>query len=279
MTKTELETLEIRLLIEAIYCRYGYDFRNYAQASLKRRILHRVGLEKLDCIAEMLPKLLHDEAFFSQFLMDMSITVTEMFRDVDFYTVLRTQIIPVLKSYPYVKIWHAGCATGEEVYSLAILLQEEGFYDRCQIYATDFNVDAIRTAREGVYSIEDIERYEHQYMLSGGKQSLLEHFHHKYHFAKINPALQKNITFSHHNLVCDGVFGEMQLVLCRNVLIYFNKTLQDRVLQLFWDSLCANGFLALGIKETIEFSNVESQFQTFDDKVKIYRKRDELVCV
>ena len=267
------QNIEIQLLLEAVYLKYGYDFRNYAKASIKRRILHRLAMSGIASISEMQYKVLYDVNYFETLLLDLSINVTEMFRDPSFYQALRQDVIPVLRTYPYVKIWHAGCATGEEVYSMAILLKEEGLYDRSQIYATDFNQVVLQKAKEGIFPIENIKEYTVNYQKAGGKESFSGYYTAKYDSAIINQALKKNILFADHNLVTDGVFGEMNLILCRNVLIYFDKTLQNRVIGLFYDSLCRNGFLCLGSKESLMFSEYKSAFEDVVKEEKIYRKK------
>jgi len=271
-TAVETETIELDLLLEGIHRRWGYDFRSYARASLKRRITKCMEDVGLDHLSEMVPRVLHDKAFFDAFLKNLSVTITEMFRDPTFYRALRKHLVDHLKTYPFIKIWHAGCATGEEAYSMAILLQEEGLLDRATIYATDYNDQALDRAKGGMYALEKIQQYTANYVASGGTQSFSDYYRARYGSAKMDPALTERITFSHHNLVTDGVFGEMNVVICRNVLIYFDKTLQNRTLALFADSLCRRGFLCLGSKETLEFSSVSNSFESVAKKEKIYRK-------
>ena len=273
MKPKEIEAIEIDLLLEGILRRFGYDFRHYARASLKRRLRRRLKLSGMEHISQMLPAMMHDEAFFDTFLKDMSITVTEMFRDPQFYQEVRQRVIPVLKTYPFVKIWHAGCATGEEIYSLAIVLEEEGFLKRAQIYATDFNTHSLEVAREGIYPLDKIQQFTANYNRAGGVTSFADYYHARYAAAKMDERLRHNVTFAYHNLVTDGVFGEMHLIICRNVLIYFDRTLQNHVLDLFAQSLCRRGFLCLGTKESIEFSEVGDRFDTIYQKGKIYRKK------
>ncbi len=271
MPAEDIEQIETEILLEGIFRRWGYDFRNYAHASLKRRLKHRLGLSELDRLSELLPKILHDEEFFNLLLTDLSVTVTEMFRDPRFYVTFRKQVVPVLKTYPFLKIWHAGCATGEEVYSMAIVLKEEGLGDRAQIYATDYNNHSLEIARQGMYPLDNLRGYTANYNAAGGKASLGDYYHAKYGSVRFSEALRENVTFSHHNLVTDGVFGEMNLIVCRNVLIYFDKTLQDRVLSLFCDSLCHRGYLCLGTRETIAFSAVAERFEAVAGKDRIFR--------
>ncbi len=275
MKTKDIDKIEMDLFLEAVVRRYGYDFRHYARSSLKRRLAHTLAQTHLNNISEMTSKVIHDENFFNQVLVYFSITVTEMFRDPGFYLAIREKVIPVLRTYPFIKIWHAGCATGEEAYSLAIVLKEEGFLKRTHIYATDFNTHSLGIAGEGIYSLENIKKYTDNYNKSGGRASFSDYYHSKYGSAKIADFLKEGITFSHHNLVTDGVFGEMHLILCRNVLIYFDRTLQDRALSLFRDSLCSRGFLCLGSKETLDFSNVHREFELVSRKEKIYRKLHE----
>lgn len=275
MKQKEIDTIEMDLLLEGILRRYGYDFRHYAQASLKRRLRRSMQRADLEQTSQMIPMVLHDEEFFDALLRDLSITVTEMFRDPDFYQAVRRKVVPVLKTYPFIKIWHPGCATGEEVYSMAIVLQEEGFLQRSQIYATDFNTHSLKVAREGIYPLERMQKFAHNYEQSGGAASFSDYYEARYGAARLTEPLRRNITFAYHNLVADGVFGEMNLIVCRNVLIYFDRHLQDRVLGLFSDSLCRRGFLCLGTKETVEFSTVNDRFELLSRKQKVYQKRLE----
>jgi chemotaxis protein methyltransferase CheR len=272
MKEKDIEDIEIRLLFEAIYQRYGHDFRDYANAFIKRRV--RVVLETSDCktITEITQKVLVDETFFQWFLFHFSITVTEWFRDPLFFNALREKVIPYLKTFPFIKIWHAGCATGEEAYSLAILLKEEGLYDRATIFATDFNDDALAKASRGIYPVKDIKAASKCYRQTGGAHSLTGYFHAKYDSLIVDKSLKENITFANFNLVTDGVFGEMHLILCRNVLIYFDKSLQNRVLSLFSESLLYRGFLGLGSKESLKFTKVRDQFDNFDNEQKIFQR-------
>jgi len=275
MKQKEINTIEMDLLLEGILRRYGYDFRHYAQASLKRRLQRSMQRADLEQTSQMIPRVLHDEEFFDALLRDLSITVTEMFRDPDFYQAVRREVVPVLKTYPFIKIWHPGCATGEEVYSMAIVLQEEGFLQRSQIYATDFNTHSLKVAREGIYPLERMQKFAHNYEQSGGAASFGDYYEARYGAARLAEPLRRNITFAYHNLVADGVFGEMNLIVCRNVLIYFDRHLQDRVLGLFSDSLCRRGFLCLGTKETVEFTTMNNSFELLSRKQRVYQKRLE----
>jgi len=268
----DIESIEVDLFLEAVYRKYGYDFRDYARASIKRRIRNLLSKTGRQSISEMIPDLLYDDNYIERWFSNFSITVTEMFRDPNFYVSLKKILIPYLKTYPFIKIWHAGCSTGEEVYSLAILLKEEGLYDRATIFGTDFNDRALKTAREGIYPIHYIQNYTKNYQQASGKCSFSEYYHANYDAVILNRNLKENITFANHNLVTDRVFGEMHLILCRNVLIYFNKKLQNHVLSLFKNSLIHHGFLAIGSKESLRFSEVEKDFDCLDDSWRIYRK-------
>jgi chemotaxis protein methyltransferase CheR len=271
----DLDKLEMDILLDGIRRRYGYDFTNYSHASLKRRLAAVCAQAKIVRYTEMLDRLFHDEAFFDQLLKHMSITVTQMFRDPLFYKTVREQVVPKLKTFPFVKIWHAGCATGEEVYSMAILLHEENFLDRVRIYATDFNKHALDAAQIAVYPLENMAEYAANYKAAGGKRNFADYYSRGYDLAKIKDFLKEKVTFSYHNLVTDGVFGEMNLICCRNVLIYFDKTLQDRALRLFTDSLRHGGYLCLGSKESLSFSSVASAYEAVDAKQRIFKKQSD----
>lgn len=270
---TEVQNIEIDCLLEAVFRRYGYDFRDYSRAHLRRRLLHRQGMTGLGSIAEMMHKALTDREFFGEMLAALSINVTEMFRDPVFYKALREEIVPRLKTWPFVKIWHAGCATGEEVYSMAILLEEEGMLERSRIYATDFNPQALARAKDGIYPLDAMRNYTKSYQAAGGRGSFADYYNARYDSAQVDRSLRKRIVFSEHNLVTDGVFGEMHLVFCRNVLIYFNPELQARVVKLFHESLTPGGFLCLGTKESLQFSGLDQAFEQALPGQKIYRRR------
>ena len=273
MEATELKKLEVVLLLETIYQRYGHDFRQYAKASIHRRIDNAVRLFGCNTVSELIPKVLHDPSFFEQLLSEFSITVTEMFRDPGLFLFLRNSVLPYLKSYPSLKIWHAGCATGQEAYSLAILMEEEKLTKRSVIYATDFNDTALDIAQKGIYDLKYVKNYTKNYQASGGRCSFSEYYHAEYGAMKLRRHLKDAITFANHNLAIDGVFSETQLILCRNVLIYFDKTLQDRVLNLFYGSLAENGFLCLGSRESLLFSSVRDKFVIIDEKNKVFQKK------
>ena len=272
-SNTDLLNIEIHLLLEAIYLKYGYDFRNYSKSHVRRRILNRLAMSGLETVSDLQNTILRDLNSFRELLDDLSINVTEMFRDPDFYHSFRENIVPKLKTYTFFKIWHAGCSTGEEVYSLAILLQEEGLLHRCQVYATDFNRKVLETAKEGVYNKADIELFERNYRLAGGKNKLSDYYQSMYGSVMFNKELSNRIVFADHNLVTDSVFAEVNLIFCRNVLIYFDKQLQNKVLKLFSESLPASGILCLGTKENIKFTDLENEFDPVDEKQKIYKKK------
>jgi chemotaxis protein methyltransferase CheR len=273
MKEKELKDIEFDLLLEGIQRRRGYDFRNYSQASLRRRVALLMSKLGLDHVSELIPRILRDDAVYNDLLKEMSVTVTEMFRDPRFYVDVREKVFPYLRSYPLIKIWHAGCATGEEVYSMAIMLKEEGLYKRSQIYATDFNNESLDKAKEGIYDLDRMKKFMGNYNKTKPKASFSDYYHARYEAAKMSDSLKEHITFANHNLVTDGVFGEMNLVLCRNVMIYFNKDLQNRVLRLFRDSLCHRGFLCLGTKESLLFSDVAEEFEDVSEKQRVFRKR------
>lgn len=260
-------------LLQAVYKKYGYDFTQYSGAHIRRRIRNRMTLSGLQDIAEVHYAILHDELFAAQFIQDLSITVTEMFRDPFFYQSLREKVIPLLKTYPFIKIWHAGCSTGEEAYSMAIILKEEGLYERSTIYATDFNQQALDKAREGIFSCKTIKEYTINYQLSGGKESFAGYYTSSYDNVIMDQSLKKNIVWANHNLVTDSVFAEVHLVLCRNVLIYFDKDLQNKVQQLFYNSLVNGGVLCLGSKESLRFCDYHDDYSELDKKQRIFKKK------
>jgi chemotaxis protein methyltransferase CheR len=272
-SNTDLLNIELQLLFEAIFLRYGYDFRNYNKAHIKRRVLHRLAISHIPTVTELQNKILRNKEFFIDFLDDLSINVTEMFRDPDFYRSFRESIVPKLQTYTFFKVWHAGCSTGEEVYSLSILFQEEGLLDRCRVYATDFNRKVLEIAKEGVYQKAEMEEYERNYRLSGGKKRISDYYQAMYGSAMLNKELSNRIVFADHNLVTDSVFAEVHLILCRNVLIYFDKKLQEKVLKLFYESLAPSGILCLGTKENVRYTQVEDFFEVVDEKQKIYKKK------
>ena len=270
----DLEEIEIDLLLEAIVRRYGYDFRDYARASLRRKVralAKRLGVARL---SELIPCLLHDQALFATMVGAFATPVTEMFRDPPFFKFLREAVVPYLLTYPFVRIWLAGCATGEEAYSLAILLQEEGLLERSTLFATDFVDASLNQAREGIYPLRAMKTNIMNYQQAGGTQLFSDYYHADYDSVIMDSTLKENITFANHNLVTDGIFGEMHLILCRNVLIYFNHPLQERVLNLFHQSLLHGGFLALGSKESLRHHDLTEKFLELEPRWKVYRRID-----
>ncbi len=270
--KRELESIETQLLLEGVYQRYGYDFRDYAPASLKRRIRLCMQKENLSTVSALLDKLLHDPACMERFLLALSIGVTAMFRDPEFYRAFCATVVPLLRALPFVRIWHAGCASGEEVYSLAILLHEEGLYDKAKIYATDMNEVLLQQAREGIFPLKTMQGYTDNYIRAGGKRSFSEYYTARYENALFRPNLKTNLIWAAHNLVTDASFNEFHVILCRNVMIYFNKALQDRVHHLLYDSLMPQGVLGLGSKESLKFTPYEDRFEELDGREKLYRR-------
>jgi chemotaxis protein methyltransferase CheR len=264
--------IELRLLMEAIYLRYSYDFRDYTGASQKRRVTYALGQLGLASVAELQDRVLRDPAVFAQLLQFLTIPVSEMFRDPAYFLALRRQVLPVLETYPSIKIWIAGCSTGEEAWSMAILLREEGLLQRAQIYATDINPVSLEKARQGIFPLEAVRGYTTNYQRSGGRRSFSDYYTAAYDAARFDPSLCADVIFADHSLATDSVFAETQLVSCRNVLIYFNRTLQDRALGLFHESLCHRGFLGLGSKESIDFSAYAGRFGTLARDERIYRK-------
>jgi chemotaxis protein methyltransferase CheR len=269
------EKIEIDLVLQAIYMKYGYDFRHYAKASIRRRIRHSMQKYGLQRICDLQYRLIYDEPFFEKFLLDLTVNVTEMFRDPLFFKALRENVLPALRDNPLVKVWHAGCSTGEEAYSIAILFKEAGMKDMVRIYATDANEAVLAVAKKGIYSLERMQQYIANYQKTGGAASFADYYTSRYGNAIMKQELRKNIVFSDHNLVTDDVFGDMDLILCRNVMIYFNRELQERVFRIFNQSLCAGGFLCLGAKESIRFSSVSDEYDTVLEGHKIYRKRKD----
>lgn len=264
---------EVITLLEDVNRRYGYDFRQYSRAHIKRRIMNRLAMSGMQHIDQMRKAVLNDSMFASLFLQDLSITVTEMFRDPGFYKSLRENVIPILRTYPFIKIWHAGCATGQEAYSMAILLKEEGLYERTTIYATDFNQDALNQARSGIFSGKLMKDYTANYQLAGGKESFSDYYTSSYEMAIMNSNLKKNIVWANHNLVTDAVFAEVHMILCRNVLIYFDRDLQRHVHHLFYESLAKGGILCLGSKESLQFGPYSEAYLEVDKKQKIFKKK------
>ncbi|WP_224753958.1 CheR family methyltransferase [Paenibacillus terricola] len=271
-TINELEKLEIELLLEALYRHYGVDFRNYAFPVIRRRIWHRIRLERLKTVSGLQDHVLHDPEVFKRLTSDFSINVTEMFRDPSFFRTFRSKVIPLLKAYPSIRIWHAGCSTGEEVYSMAIVLHEEGLLERSRIYATDMNEDVIEQAKLESFNAEHMQRYEINYRLAGGTRAMSDYLMIKHNQVKFHPFLAARITFAQHNLAVDESFNEFHVIICRNVLIYFNAELQHRVHTLFYQSLSPSGFLGLGHKESITFTRFTDCYKEIEHNEKLYRK-------
>jgi len=268
----ELERIEIELLLEGIYRNYGFDFRSYAYASIRRRLWKRIEAEGLTTISSLQARVLHEPQLMEKLLLDLSINVTAMFRDPSFYQAFRQHVIPLLRTYPFIRLWHAGCATGEEVFSMAILLQEEGLYERARIYATDINEVVLQRAKEGIFPLDRMQEYTENYIAAGGKRAFSDYYHAKYGGALFDESLTKNVVFSLHNLVTDHSFAEFNVIFCRNVLIYFDKTLQAKVHELFYDSLAMFGILALGSKESMRFSGYEDSYEELDAQARLYRR-------
>jgi chemotaxis protein methyltransferase CheR len=270
--RDDLEDIELTLLLEGVYRRYGFDFREYAPASLRRRVWRRAHAEGLETLSALQDKLLHDAAAMERLLLDLSINVTAMFRDPTFYVAFRKKVVPQLRTYPFTRIWVAGCSTGEEVYSLAILLHEEGVYERTRIYATDINETVLERARAGLFPLEKMQEYTHNYIRAGGDRAFSEYYLAAYDGAQFQRSLVENVVFAQHNLVSDRSFNEFNVIICRNVMIYFDRTLQNRVHGLFYESLVRLGVLGLGHKEAIRFSPYEDRYEELDPVEKLYRK-------
>jgi len=270
---SERESLEISLLLEGVYQQYGFDFRQYARASLRRRLWRRVYAEGLQTISGLQERVLHDRPAMERLLLDLSINVTSMFRDPGFFTSFRANVVPHLRTYPFVRIWNAGCSTGEETYSLAILLREVGLYDRTRIYATDINEAVLSSAAEGIYPLAKMKEYTENYLAAGGSRSFSDYYRAAYDRAQLDRSLAENIVFAAHNLVSDRSFNEFHVIVCRNVLIYFDRSLQERVHRLFLDSLAPFGVLALGRKESMSHSQYAEHFDALDESERIYGRR------
>jgi chemotaxis protein methyltransferase CheR len=267
--------IELRMLVEAVYLKYNYDFRDYTGASQKRRVI--VAMREMDCatVSELQAKVLHQPEAFARLLQYLTIPVTEMFRDPEYHAAIRSQVVPHLSTYPSLKLWVAGCSTGEEVYSLAILLHEEGLLERSLIYATDINPESLEAARRGVFPLDRMRLYTENYQKAGGKRAFSDYYTAAYGGSLFERFLMENVTFADHSLATDSVFSETHFVSCRNVMIYFNRRLQNRVLGLFHESLCHRGFLALGSKESIDFSSYANRFEPIARRERIFRKAAE----
>lgn len=268
----EITDQQVELLLGDLIDRYGYDFTDYSRASFKRRVTRLMDQDRFLSFAEFRYRLTDDPNYLTRFVEQVTVNVTEMFRDPHFYRTLREQILPVLATWPMIRIWHAGCSTGEEVYSLAILLREANLHHRSVQYATDINPSVLQTARAGIFPLSQMKQYSENYILSGGRADFSSYYTAQYASAKFDESLGKRIVLATHNLVSDGTFNEFQLILCRNVLIYFDKALQDRAMHLFYDSLEPLGYLALGSKETIKFTSTAHKFRQLENRERIWRK-------
>jgi len=270
--RDDLEALEMRLLLEAVHERYGLDFRDYAPGSLRRRLWKRINEEGLRTVSGLLERVLHDSACMERLLLDLSVNVTAMFRDPPYWQALQKHVFERLHTYAFTRIWVAGCSTGEEVWSLAIALHEHGLLERTRIYATDMNEKVLEVARMGVFPMERMQEYTRNYLAAGGDRSFSEYYTAGYDGAIFQRSLADNVVFAHHNLATDRSFNEFHVVICRNVLIYFDKPLQNRVHELFWASLPPLGMLALGPKESVQFSPHADQYENLDELQRIYRR-------
>lgn len=266
------EDVELALLLEGIYRHYGFDFRQYAKASIRRRLWRRVYAEELRTLSGLQERVLHDPAAMERLLLDLSINVTSMFRDPTFFAAFRARVVPVLRTYPFLRIWNAGCSTGEETYALAILLHEVGLLDRTRIHATDINERVLQAAADGVYPLAKMREYTENYLSAGGTRAFSDYYTSAYGRAQFDRALIENVVFAQHNLVSDRSFNEFHVIVCRNVLIYFDRDLQNQVLGLFLDSLVPLGILALGHKETVRHSELAERFSVVDEPERLFRR-------
>lgn len=271
MTEIRIKDEEIEMLLHDVQEHYGYDFTGYARASLRRRITRLMGLDDLPSFAELRYKLLHSKDYLLRFVEELTVNVTEMFRDAHFYRTLREEVLPVLATYPLIRIWHAGCSTGEEVYSMAILLQECGLLHKSLLYATDINPDALSKGQQGIYRMQHMRAAAEGYIASGGREDFSKYYTGHYEHVMMDAALRQRMVFSTHNLVSDYSFNEFQLLLCRNVLIYFEQKLQDRACTLFDNSLEPLGYLALGARETLRFTSIHKNYTQLNGQ-RIWRK-------
>jgi chemotaxis protein methyltransferase CheR len=267
-----LEELEIDLLLEGIFRQYGFDFRAYARSSLRRRVRGAIAAENVASVTGLLERTLHDRGCLERLLLALSVNVSAMFRDPQFFLAFRRKAVPLLRTYPFIRIWLAGCSMGEEVYSLAIVLQEEGLYDRCRIYATDMNEVVLKHAREGIYPVDVMQRYSANYTAAGGSGSLSDYYTAAYEHVILRPSLRDQVVFSQHNLVSDGVFNEFNVILCRNVMIYFTRPLQEQVHALFARSFAKFGLLGLGSHESIRFLADEREYEPLEAGEKLFRR-------
>ena len=272
MTEQEVQAIEIRLLLEGVCQVYGYDFRDYAEASLARRLLRWLPRSGFGSFSQAQAAVLRDPECFRDLLAGITVNVTEMFRDPAFFLALREQVVPHLRTYPFLKLWVAGCATGEEVFSLAILLEEEGLLERAMVYATDINPVVLEKARQGIFPIAAVRQHTANYQAAGGKRAFSDYYSAAYDAARFDRDLLRNVTFADHSLATDSVFSETHFISCRNVLIYFNRALQNRALGLFHESLCHRGFLGLGSKESLDFSAHAAAFEPIARRERLFRK-------
>jgi chemotaxis protein methyltransferase CheR len=267
-----VEDIELDLLLEGTFRQYGFDFRNYALSSLRRRVRHFMRDEHIETISLLQNRILHDRLSVERFLYSLSVNVSAMFRDPHFYRTFRKEVVPLLKTYPFVRIWLAGVSMGEEVYSLAILLREEGIHDRCRIYATDINDAVLKKAKEGIYPLDLMQSYTNNYIKAGGTQAFSDYYTAAYDHAILKSSLRENVVFAQHNLATDSSFNEFHVILCRNVMIYFNTQLQAHVHHLLHESLVMFGVLGLGAKETLRFSQHEHSYEEIDHQSRLYRR-------
>jgi chemotaxis protein methyltransferase CheR len=273
MPQKDTEDIEIRLLLEAIFLKYHYDFRNYAMASIKRRLTQACIQFGCPSISALQDRVLHDESVLPHLLSFLTVQVSELFRDPTYFKTIRERVVPHLRTYPSLKIWIAGCSSGEELYSFAILMAEEGLFERTMFYATDINPQALQKAQAGIYDLDRMKLYSESYQRAGGRSSLSDYYVADYGSARFDQNLRERVVFSDHSLVTDAVFGEMHFISCRNVLIYFDRALQNRAIGLFSDSLIRKGFLGLGAKESLRFSSHAQEFTEFSSYDKIYQKK------
>ena len=270
--KLDLESIEVHLLTEGVNQHYGFDFRDYSLPSLRRRLWKRAYAEGLDTISGLQEKVLHDPSCMERLLLDLSINTTAMFRDPSFYLAFRQKIVPLLRTYPFVRIWHAGCSSGEEVYSMAILLQEEGLYERSRIYATDINEAVLQHAKDGMFTLKTMQENTANYIAAGGTGTFSTYYTARYDYAMFRPSLRENVVFAQHNLVTDASFNHFNVIFCRNVLIYFNNRLQARVQELFLNSMEMFGVLGLGKKETLRYTSVSNNYEELDAEERLFRR-------
>jgi chemotaxis protein methyltransferase CheR len=268
----QTEAIEVELLLAGVAQRYGYDFRGYSRASLMRRVRYAVRREGLSTVSALQDRLLHDPVSMARFIERVAVHTTSMFRDASVYQALRRDVIPLLRTYPFIRIWHAGCSSGEEVYSLAILLHEEGLYDRCRLYATDFSDSVVERARKGIFSLPAIREHTLAYQKAGGRGDFSSYYETDAKHAVIRQHLRRNAIFSQHNLVCDGAFNEFHLIMCRNVMIYFDRELRERVHGLLYGSLSKFGVLSLGKKESLHYTPFEDRFEEIGEDLRVYRR-------